>query len=89
MCIVWLKSINFTSAVYFDFRSAITIFPQRTDGLHDFRIWNNQLIMYAGYKQEDGTIIGDPASEDFTEVRYFSAHMARIQYVCDARESQN
>ncbi|XP_071038207.1 nitric oxide synthase-like protein isoform X4 [Parasteatoda tepidariorum] len=49
-------------------RSAITIFPQRTDGLRDCRVWNTQLIMYAGYKQEDGTIIGDPASADFTEL---------------------
>ncbi|CAL1272101.1 unnamed protein product [Larinioides sclopetarius] len=49
-------------------RSAITIFPQRTDGLHDFRVWNSQLIMYAGYKQEDGSIIGDPANVDFTEL---------------------
>ena len=25
--------------------------------------------MYAGYKQEDGTIVGDPANVDFTEVK--------------------
>ncbi|XP_067861791.1 nitric oxide synthase, brain [Heptranchias perlo] len=49
-------------------RSAITIFPQRTDGKHDFRIWNNQLIRYAGYKQPDGSVIGDPASVKLTEV---------------------
>ncbi|XP_067911281.1 nitric oxide synthase, brain isoform X2 [Heterodontus francisci] len=49
-------------------RSAITIFPQRTDGKHDFRIWNSQLIRYAGYKQPDGSIIGDPASVELTEV---------------------
>ncbi|XP_078083118.1 nitric oxide synthase 1 [Mustelus asterias] len=49
-------------------RSAITIFPQRTDGKHDFRIWNNQLIRYAGYKQPDGSVIGDPASVELTEV---------------------
>jgi len=44
------------------------VFPQRTDGQHDFRVWNSQLIRYAGYKITDGTIIGDPASVDFTEV---------------------
>ncbi|ODM95587.1 Nitric oxide synthase [Orchesella cincta] len=49
-------------------RSAITIFPQRTDGKHDFRIWNPQLIGYAGYRQSDGTVIGDPISIEFTEV---------------------
>ncbi|XP_011646208.1 nitric oxide synthase, salivary gland [Pogonomyrmex barbatus] len=49
-------------------RSAITIFPQRTDGKHDYRVWNQQLINYAGYKNPDGTILGDPASVEFTEV---------------------
>uniref|UniRef100_A0A672UW42 Nitric oxide synthase n=2 Tax=Neoaves TaxID=3078114 RepID=A0A672UW42_STRHB len=49
-------------------RSAITIFPQRTDGKHDFRIWNAQLIRYAGYKQPDGTILGDPANVELTEI---------------------
>ncbi|XP_011165980.2 nitric oxide synthase, salivary gland [Solenopsis invicta] len=49
-------------------RSAITIFPQRTDGKHDYRVWNQQLINYAGYKNPDGTILGDPANVEFTEV---------------------
>ncbi|KAM3936048.1 nitric oxide synthase, inducible [Leptodactylus fuscus] len=49
-------------------RSAITIFPQRTDGKHDFRVWNSQLIRYAGYEMPDGVIIGDPASIEFTEL---------------------
>ncbi|XP_030383405.1 nitric oxide synthase [Scaptodrosophila lebanonensis] len=49
-------------------RSAITIFPQRTDARHDYRIWNSQLISYAGYKQADGKIIGDPMNVEFTEV---------------------
>ncbi|KAI2664960.1 Nitric oxide synthase, brain [Labeo rohita] len=48
-------------------RSAITIFPQRTDAKHDFRVWNSQLIRYAGYKQPDGSIHGDPASVELTE----------------------
>uniref|UniRef100_A0A8B9SWB9 Nitric oxide synthase n=1 Tax=Anas platyrhynchos TaxID=8839 RepID=A0A8B9SWB9_ANAPL len=47
-------------------RSAITIFPQRTDSKHDFRIWNAQLIRYAGYKQPDGSILGDPANVELT-----------------------
>ncbi|XP_057207744.1 nitric oxide synthase 2b, inducible [Triplophysa rosa] len=49
-------------------RSAITIFRQRTDGQHDFRVWNTQLIRYAGYKMVDSTIIGDPDSVAFTEI---------------------
>ncbi|CAO2644415.1 Nitric oxide synthase, inducible [Lemmus lemmus] len=49
-------------------RSAITVFPQRSDGKHDFRIWNSQLIRYAGYQMPDGTIRGDPASLEFTQL---------------------
>ncbi|KAJ2952585.1 hypothetical protein O0L34_g6909 [Tuta absoluta] len=49
-------------------RSAITIFPQRTDGKHDYRIWNPQLISYAGYIEEDGTPLGDPGKAEFTDV---------------------
>uniref|UniRef100_A0A8C2ZXI8 Nitric oxide synthase n=1 Tax=Cyclopterus lumpus TaxID=8103 RepID=A0A8C2ZXI8_CYCLU len=49
-------------------RSAITIFPQRTDGKHDFRVWNNQLIRYAGYRQPDDNVLGDPANVEFTEI---------------------
>ncbi|XP_057357119.1 nitric oxide synthase, inducible isoform X3 [Manis pentadactyla] len=49
-------------------RSAITVFPQRSDGKHDFRVWNAQLIRYAGYQMPDGTIRGDPASVEFTQL---------------------
>lgn len=49
-------------------RSAITVFPQRSDGKHDFRIWNSQLIRYAGYQMPDGTIRGDPATLEFTQL---------------------
>ncbi|XP_018101804.1 nitric oxide synthase, inducible [Xenopus laevis] len=49
-------------------RSAITIFPQRTDGKHDFRVWNSQLVRYAGFQMPDGSILGDPASIEFTEL---------------------
>ncbi len=31
-------------------------------------MWNAQLIQYAGYKNGDGSILGDPASEEFTTV---------------------
>ena len=36
--------------------------------MKDFRIWNSQFIKYAGYKQADGSVIGDPASVELTEV---------------------
>ena len=49
-------------------RSTITVFPKRTKPKSDFRVWNPQLIRYAGYKNEDGTILGDPSNVEFTEV---------------------
>lgn len=49
-------------------RSAITIFRQRTEAGHDFRVWNPQLVNYAGYKIDDHTWIGDQANIELTEV---------------------
>lgn len=51
-------------------RSAITIFPQRVKSTkNDWRVWNSQLIGYAGYRNsETGKVIGDPANADFTEI---------------------
>ena len=46
----------------------MTIFPQRRGPGRDFRIWNSQFVRYAGYKQPDGSILGDPANVEFTEV---------------------
>ncbi|CAG0906150.1 unnamed protein product, partial [Cyprideis torosa] len=48
--------------------SAITVFPPRLDGRHDFRIWNNQIISYAGYRLEDGSVLGDGGNVEFTQV---------------------
>ena len=53
------------------YRPTVVIFPVRTDGLHDFRVWNSLLISYAGYKQADGTVIGDPGNLHFTQVGIF------------------
>ncbi|XP_067655044.1 nitric oxide synthase 1-like [Haliotis asinina] len=49
-------------------RSTITVFPQRRAKREDFRVWNNQLILYAGYRQPDGNVIGDPGNVEFTEI---------------------
>lgn len=51
-------------------RSAITILPQRVKSINnDWRIWNSQLIGYAGYKnKETNLIIGDPANVEITEI---------------------
>lgn len=49
-------------------RPTITIFgPQTVDGLGP-RIWNPNLIGYAGYRTETGAIMGDAANVELTEV---------------------
>ena len=48
-------------------RSQITVFPQLLPGETIGRkIWNNQLIRFAGYLQKDGSIVGDPANVELT-----------------------
>ncbi len=49
-------------------RSTITIFAPTLPGHEGIRIWNPQLIRYAGYRQPDGTIIGDALHAEFTDV---------------------
>ncbi|WP_308636810.1 nitric oxide synthase oxygenase [Paenibacillus silvisoli] len=45
----------------------ITVFAPTTDAARPAaRIWNDQLIRYAGYEQEDGTVLGDPISVPLT-----------------------
>lgn len=48
-------------------KSTITIFPPRINGIDPIRIWNHQLIRYAGY-EVDGKIIGDSTSIEFTKM---------------------
>jgi nitric-oxide synthase, bacterial len=48
-------------------RPTITIFKAYQNEHNHIRIWNHQLVRYAGYKTEDG-VIGDPHSVDFTSV---------------------
>lgn len=47
-------------------RSTISIFRQKQDE-SEVRIWNHQLVRYAGYEKEWG-IVGDPASVEFTKM---------------------
>jgi nitric-oxide synthase, bacterial len=49
-------------------RSTMTVFPPALPGQAGIQIWNTQLIRYAGYRQADGTIIGDPLQADFTDM---------------------
>ncbi|MEX3715341.1 nitric-oxide synthase, bacterial [Cytobacillus horneckiae] len=46
-------------------RPTITVFPQSRSN-SAFRIWNHQLIRYAGYETEEG-VIGDTSSIQFTK----------------------
>ncbi|AWS41577.1 nitric oxide synthase oxygenase [Streptosporangium sp. 'caverna'] len=47
-------------------RPTITVFAQDRPGIPGPRIWNEQLIRYAGYAMDDGSIVGDPRYVDFT-----------------------
>lgn len=48
-------------------RPTITVFAPDRPGEPGPRIWNDQLIRYAGYRRPDGGVVGDPANADFTE----------------------
>jgi nitric-oxide synthase len=49
-------------------RPVISIFaPGAPGGQPAVRVWNDQLIRYAGYRQQDGTTTGDPRYVAFTE----------------------
>ena len=69
LAIFWLfRMFNSFLVLCLGHRSTITVFPQRKTAFKDFRVWNTQLIRYAGYKQPDGSCIGDPSNIEFTEV---------------------
>lgn len=46
----------------------ISVFAQEEAGCPGIRIWNDQLIRYAGYRQPDGSVLGDPAQAPFTDL---------------------
>lgn len=48
-------------------RPMLTVFAQKRDGEPGIRIWNSQLVRFAGYLQSDGTIIGDPINVELTK----------------------
>ncbi|CAK0842487.1 unnamed protein product [Prorocentrum cordatum] len=50
-------------------QSTMTIFaPKKPHEQWGIRFWNHQFCRYAGYAQEDGSVLGDPANVKFTEM---------------------
>jgi nitric-oxide synthase len=48
--------------------SFITIFPEFDPDQAETRIWNHQLIRYAGYQATDGSVLGDPMNIHLTQI---------------------
>lgn len=48
-------------------RPVISIFAPARPGRPYPRIWNEQLIRYAGYRRADGSVVGDPRTVEFTD----------------------
>jgi nitric-oxide synthase len=49
-------------------RSLITVFAPENRAGQSVRIWNPQLIRYAGWRRADGSVIGDPLQIELTAV---------------------
>ncbi len=49
-------------------RPVISIFAPDTPERPAPKVWNDQLIRYGGYRLQDGTVLGDAAYVDFTNV---------------------
>jgi len=45
----------------------VFMFPPRAPGKCGPMIWNSQILAFAGYEQEDGSILGDPANVELTK----------------------
>ncbi|WP_433324738.1 nitric oxide synthase oxygenase [Spirillospora sp. CA-294931] len=62
-CVEHLTEASGTGRV----RPIITVFAPDRPGKPGPRIWNDQLIRYAGYRERDGRVVGDPANVRITE----------------------
>ncbi len=49
-------------------RPTITVFAPDTPARSGPRIWNEQLVRYAGYEQPDGSVRGEPCSTELTSL---------------------
>lgn len=48
-------------------RLLLSAFAPAEPGRPGPRVWNGQLIRYAGYRRQDGSVLGDPGTVDLTE----------------------
>ncbi|MFX4294400.1 nitric oxide synthase oxygenase [Streptomyces bohaiensis] len=48
-------------------RPVLSVFAPSTPTTAAPRVWNSQLVRYAGYRLDDGRVLGDPANVAFTE----------------------
>ncbi|ELP65858.1 nitric oxide synthase oxygenase [Streptomyces turgidiscabies] len=48
-------------------RPVISVFAPDAPSRPGPRVWNEQLVRYAGHRRDDGTVLGDPRSADLTE----------------------
>ncbi|KAM3415165.1 hypothetical protein BST61_g10287 [Cercospora zeina] len=45
----------------------VCVFPPRSPGRRGPMVWNGQLLSFAGYKNDDDTVLGDPANVALTD----------------------
>ena len=55
----------------------ITVFRPRNRN-NGIRIWNPQLLSYACYEREDGSLLGDPGRLEFQATEPFSVNLAYL-----------
>ncbi|MEY9847156.1 nitric-oxide synthase [Streptacidiphilus sp. BW17] len=48
-------------------RLLLSVFAPSSPDRPGPRVWNGQLIRYAGYRQHDGSVVGDPETTELTE----------------------
>ena len=48
-------------------RLLLSVFAPAQPGRPGPRVWNSQLIRYAGYRRHDGSVLGDPEAADLTD----------------------
>jgi nitric-oxide synthase len=49
-------------------RPMMSVFAPDSPGRPGPRVWNDQLVRYAGHRTDEGKVVGDPAYADFTDL---------------------